>query len=404
MLKKNFDTFLLVGVDLVGIAHSAKKAGYKVYAADYFGDVDLGEACNKSLSTIDQQIGKTSGRISSNYDPNDFVRMAKSLTKGGDVDAILLSSGLDDNFDVLHELNEIAPILGNPPDTIKAVREKGKLFNDLKRLKVPHPQSAVVDTIEAAWEKAHDIGFPIVFKPLEGFGGFGVRKVENELQFERLFNEVNSFSSRGVLIQKFVEGTHASISFVASEKGAEVLSLNQQLLGLREVYQNDPFGYCGNIVPLEVEESTLDKCKHIVKQISANYRLRGSNGADIVISSEGEPNLIEINPRFQGTIECVERVLRSNLVKIHVDACVHGLLPKGFKKSQFFSRLILYCKERKVAPDLSKFRRVRDIPLPGAILEQGEPMCSVISEGVSPSSSYGNALSKASLIYNMSKS
>ena len=39
-------SLLLVGMDLVGLALSAKKAGYSVYAADYFGDLDLRKACD----------------------------------------------------------------------------------------------------------------------------------------------------------------------------------------------------------------------------------------------------------------------------------------------------------------------------------------------------------------------
>ena len=38
-MKDEVGALFLVGMDLVGLAFSAKKAGYSVYAADYFGDL-----------------------------------------------------------------------------------------------------------------------------------------------------------------------------------------------------------------------------------------------------------------------------------------------------------------------------------------------------------------------------
>ena len=72
---------LLVGMDPVGLALSANKAGYSVYAADYFGDLDLRKACDGCLSVIDQREGESTGRIEENFDPHDFVKMARALSE-----------------------------------------------------------------------------------------------------------------------------------------------------------------------------------------------------------------------------------------------------------------------------------------------------------------------------------
>ncbi|MEM3672832.1 MAG: hypothetical protein QW468_01200 [Candidatus Bathyarchaeia archaeon] len=54
--------------------------------------------------------------------------MAKALSKKHKIDVILLSSGLDDYFDVLCELNRLIPILGNSPEVIRSVREKPRFL------------------------------------------------------------------------------------------------------------------------------------------------------------------------------------------------------------------------------------------------------------------------------------
>ena len=103
---------------------------------------------------------------------------------------------------------------------------------------------------------------------------------------------------------------------------------------------------------------------------------------DLVISKEGIPHVIEVNPRFQGTLECVERVLKMNIVEAHVKACVQRDLPTVPKRtSVFFARFILFVPQRLVAPELNIFGGVSDIPLLGVILEKGEPFCSFIVEG-----------------------
>jgi predicted ATP-grasp superfamily ATP-dependent carboligase len=176
--------------------------------------------------------------------------------------------------------------------------------------------------------------------------------------------------------------------------------MNEQLIGVPYTFQNEPFGYCGNIVPFHSAHLISEGCEHIAEKIALHFGLIGSNGIDLVISKENVPYVMEINPRFQGTLECVERVLRTNLVKAHVNACVHGFLPKVQKKDLTFStRLILYAAERVIVPDLTIFEEVRDIPLPKTLIEKGEPLCSIVTGGSSRDDSLQKAKKIAKAIY-----
>lgn len=394
---------LLVGMDLVGLALSANKAGYSVYAADYFGDLDLRRACDGYLSVIDQKAGESAGRIEENFDPYDFVEMARVLTKKEEIDGALLSSGLDDSFDVLEELDELVGIIGNPPETIRRIRDKHSFFEELNHLGISHPHTTIVEDFEEAKTAAKDTGFPMVLKPTEGFGGFGVRKAEDQNQLEKIFHKIKPTADR-ILIQEFIEGVNASVSFVASSTRARTLSMNEQLLGLIEVHQEEPFGYCGNIVPLHIPDPTLTRCDTIVKKVSTSFKLRGSNGIDMVISEEGIPHVIEVNPRFQGSLECVERVLGINLVKIHIEASTTGIIPtKLCHPSGFSARLITYAPNRLSAPDFESEIWARDIPIPGSIVENGEPLCSIILDGETRSDAWKKSLVKAQHVYELSE-
>jgi len=399
--EEDIRNFLVIGLDVVSLASSARKAGYKVYAVDYFGDQDLKHLSHKTRSIIKQRAGETCGRLNTNFNPEALLHLTKNLLKSSEIDAALLSSGLEDSPEVLSELNDLVPILGNSPEVIQKVRNKKEFFHELERVGIPHPETELAENFEEAREKSKDFGFPVVVKPFKGFGGAGVREAQNAQELKKAFRGASLFDKK-VLIQESISGAAASASLISSIDRAIVLTLNEQLLGIRQVGQREPFGYCGNVVPLSVTETVKDACKSIAEEVVLHFGLVGSNGIDLMISEEGVPYVIEVNPRFQGTLECVERVLRTNIVRAHVEACVQGILPTSMKKTSLSCvRLILFALKRSIAPDLTTFREVRDIPLPGVIVEEGEPLCSVVVEGVNRDSILGEAMGVAERVYEL---
>jgi len=404
LLKKDVKNLLIVGVDTLSIAVSAKKAGYNVYAVDYFGDLDLQRICSEWRSLTKQKSGTSCGRIGLLFKPEAFYDMAKDLVKKFGIDAILLSSGLDDEFEVLYALNDLAPFLGNNPQTIERVRRKLKFFEELKLLGIDYPETFLVENEDEAIKAAEKLNFPLVVKPSKGFSGTDIRIARNFKELKNFFSYVSLFSQK-ILIQKMVKGVHASISFLATDGDVKFLTLNEQLLGKHFLFQQEPFGYCGNIVPLTIDNNIVKRCQKIVEKIAQHFDLRGSNGIDLVISRKGIPYVIEVNPRFQGTLECVEKVLGINLVEAHVDACLYNFLPNTREKiANVCARLILYAPKRVLVPDLTIFTQVRDIPLPGCIIEKGEPLCSVVVEGKTRTQVLYEAKEIVKKIYSMLRS
>jgi len=389
-----------VGVDTVSIADSARRAGYEIYAADYFGDVGLRRVCSKYESVTYQKPGKSCGKFESRFEPRAFIQMTKLLLKKAQIDAALLSSGLDDHFDVLRELSDLVPILGNHPEAIQKVRDKSKFFGELKRLGIRHPETAFVREIKEAKMVAAEIGYPVVIKPSKGFGGANIRKARNPEELEQAFEHF-FLGQDEVLIQKLIDGVYASASLIASEVAVRTLTINKQLIGLPYVFQREPFGYCGNVVPLRLTSAVFEECKRIAEKVALHFSLKGSNGVDLVVCEGKAPYVIEVNPRFQGTTECVEHVLGLNLVRTHVNACIHNSLPTIEKPSKCCIRLILYAPARVIAPDLTSLVEARDVPLPGTVIEKGEPLCSIIVAGSNQRYSLGRAKKLAKKIYTM---
>jgi len=398
-----FKNLLLIGMDVNPLARSAKNAGYRVHSVDYFGDQDLRRSSDDHLSVIDQKEGVSCGRLDAGFDAETLLEGAKVISSRNLIDGILLSTGLDDSPRVLSELTKIAPIIGNSPESIQKVRDKERFFRELERLRVPVPQTAVASDLSEAWSASKEIGYPLLVKPMQGFGGGGIRKVENSDGLGRTLRSLYS-QAQQIMIQEFVPGLPASASVVSSCGESVMLTLNEQIIGLSTVGQVEPFGYCGNIVPLFLSEETFFTCRELAEKIAAHFGLVGSNGVDFVFSGDGVPYVVEVNPRFQGTLECVEKVSGMNLVEAHVEAWLTGLVPEVPDLiPRFCTRLILFAIHRSVIPDLTVYPQVRDIPFPGVIIEEGEPVCSIIAEGQSRDLSYAKATSIAEMVINSLK-
>jgi hypothetical protein len=396
---------LVIGIDAAALAVSAASAGYNVFSIDYFGDQDLRQVTTESLSILTQEPGKSCGRLENDFMPTKLLDLTNELLARHRIDAALLASGLDDSPEVLERLNDLVPIIGNHPQTIARVRSKPGVLNELRQLGIPSPRTLRVENLKEATLAAETIGYPVVIKPSASLGGGGIRKAKSRSELGKAFAQAAAVSSE-ILIQEHISGIDASVSFLASKKATALLSLSEQLLGLSELGQKEPFGYCGNIVSAPVGESLTNTCRILARKIATHFDLAGSNGIDIVISKDNIPYVIEVNPRFQGTLECIQNAREVNLVRLHVEACTADTLPDidPNPPKTVWARLILYARQRSMAPDLSAMGEARDRPLPGVVVEKGEPLCSIIVGGAKRDTVFRESMRSAERIYRLVES
>ncbi|MDH5702729.1 MAG: ATP-grasp domain-containing protein [Aigarchaeota archaeon] len=389
---------MVVGLDAPGLAASAARAGYSVCAVDYFGDLDLKSVCLHSQSIIQQRIGESSGTVETRYKPRGLLEIARRLVSLCRPQFMMLASGLDDSGNTLEELNELVPILGNSPSAIKRVRDKRFFLDELGRLSLPHPKTIFADDRAEAEAAAAQIGFPLVMKPWSTSGGTRIELVKNTMDLAESFARVRG-SSSCALVQRYVPGIPASVSVISASGHAKSLAASKQILGDHRLFQQHAFGWCGNVVPISMRRDVTRECMRIAEEVCVHFKLVGSNGVDFVISPDGHPYVIEVNPRFQGTLECVEKAFGLNVVKMHVNACLRGKLPaKIAHQRAFCTRLIVYAPERCLVPDFRHESWLRNVPLPGSLVEKGEPVCSVLALGRTEGQSLGLARRRASKV------
>jgi predicted ATP-grasp superfamily ATP-dependent carboligase len=126
------------------------------------------------------------------------------------------------------------------------------------------------------------------------------------------------------------------------------------------------------------------------ERIAAASGCVGSVGIDFVAGDR--PWAIEINPRFQATLDTVETAIGESVFEMHMNAC-RGVIPAMRPPArQVAIRRILFAeRDMRLDADLSGLApRVADIPWPGTEFEEGQAILSVYGRGGSEDEAYAD--------------
>ena len=146
------------------------------------------------------------------------------------------------------------------------------------------------------------------------------------------------------------------------------VAVNEQLIGIPWLSRL-PFAYCGNITPFRTGQA--EEMEALAEELVLEFKLLGSNGVDFLVTETG-PVVLEINPRFQGSLDTVEKAMKINLFEAHV-GCFRGELPDKPEAKCFAARGILYSDrelfiDRKLM-DVILREKSADIPSQGTVAE-----------------------------------
>ena len=145
----------------------------------------------------------------------------------------------------------------------------------------------------------------------------------------------------------------------------------------------------------------------MASRLARRLGLRGVNGLDLVVGYNADgcptPFLVEVNPRYTGSMELVERAYGVNVFSVHLDALA-GRLPE-FSLAQHIEgpsvgKGIVFARRTSIVPKTmgGVERGRRDIPFPGDRIKAGHPICTVFAEGDRRESCLENLLANAGAV------
>ena len=117
--------------------------------------------------------------------------------------------------------------------------------------------------------------------------------------------------------------------------------------------------------------------KDTSQNLAEKFNLLGSNGVDYILNDKGL-YVIEINPRLQGTFECVEKSLGINMLEAHIMACRGEIIE--IPKPQYYSyKKIIYSPTRMKYEKID-LDNIYDLPHVGSITEKSQPLLTIIDK------------------------
>jgi predicted ATP-grasp superfamily ATP-dependent carboligase len=215
---------------------------------------------------------------------------------------------------------------------IDEVADKAVLREALEKLGVAQPKTiilGVLDDVEEIKRAVNaELGFPAIFKPLDGVGCCGLSLVRNEDHVAEAVGKIaRGSSAKRFVAQELVKGDAASVSLISTGDEAVAISLNMQkvTVGMPSAVSS----YDGGLVPFD--NSLKREAFAVAEKIVKFFRgLKGYVGVDMVLT-EKEPMVIEVNPRLTTSYVGLRQVLNINLAQAVVNAILKQKVPTSLQ-------------------------------------------------------------------------
>lgn len=342
-------TVLLVGVSTRAMCQSAVNAGYGVISLDYFADSDQPASVEKYSLARDFHLPLSISNL---------ITAARELLPK--VQVVIPCVGLE-SFQGLVTDPKIT-VWGNDPHAAALVRD----FSILKKIL---PGTGVQIPLTLTSENDLPKNGRWLVKDLTHNGGTGVSRW-------RPGGQCRSTE----IIQEYFDGDLCSAAFLADGRQARLMGLTRQYSGRKEVGAKG-FLWCGNAAPL-IDKGLFTNIENAANELTSFCGLRGWNGIDFIVR-QGIPYLIEVNPRWSGSIELFERVYGFNAFDMHRQSC-EGSLPMYSMDvlDRFWAKGIVYSRKKLMIKDPAQWPKAlyADIPHPGEVILHGYPVCTILAE------------------------
>lgn len=364
------EKLLLIGINTRSMIESGLKLNYTIYSTSYFSTSDVPSIENQKI-ILDESINPDCGVFEDKFSSENILNVSKDYLD--EVDYIIPISGISPNdFEKKHQKK----ILGNKD--ISKVEDKYRFYKEIRNEFLTPETFYVNDVDEAVEIQKNNPEVQYIAKPLKGSGGYNINLLNNQSQLQLNCDEK-------LIVQEYIEGINLSSSVLASENEAENI-VNSRLLTQHDFEKNSQFKYVGNILPL-TEKSILAPVKNTdainremadtSEKLIRKFELIGSNGVDFILNKNGL-YVIEINPRIQGTFECVQQALGINMLEAHIKACQNEII--AIDKAEYYSYKKIIYSPKTVKYEKIDLNNIYDIPHLGSITQKDEPLLTIIDK------------------------
>jgi predicted ATP-grasp superfamily ATP-dependent carboligase len=180
-----------------------------------------------------------------------------------------------------------------------------------------------------------------------------------------------------------------SALFIGAHGSARVIGFAQQLTcSIGQL----SFVHAGSIGPVELPPAVEAGVRAAIAALCARAGLTGINSCDFLLDGDSF-ELLEINTRPSSTMTLYETAAPDawprGLLACHMDACRHGRLPAEQARATWCAgQLVLFAPHAFAVSQAFSHAclrdpRCRDVPMPGTLVEAGQPVCTLLVRAAS---------------------
>jgi predicted ATP-grasp superfamily ATP-dependent carboligase len=341
------DHVLIAALSGRALAACARRAGYRPLVADWFGDLDTRELAEASE--------RVPGTLPRGFAADALLAALDRLAAGRRVIGLVVGSGFEDRPGLLRSLAARHGLLGNPAETVAAVKDPFRFAETCARADVPHPDIRHDCAAGGGWLR----------KRAGGSGGVHVAA-----------SPTRAVARRGWYYQRQVAGEPISVAFLAAGGRCRVLGLSRQWA---DPAPSRPFRYGGASRPAPVAAKRAAELTDAVASLVSHTGLRGLNSADFLVRDDGF-DVLEVNPRPGATLDLFADG-EGALFRWHLDAC-DGVLPETIPVFPgAAAAAVVYATCRITIPSQFPWPAwTADRQAPGSSVPRGGPLCTVLAD------------------------
>jgi carbamoyl-phosphate synthase large subunit len=268
--------------------------------------------CNPETVSTDYD---TSDRLY--FEPLTFEHVMEILRveqENGTLHGVIVQFGGQTPLNLANALQDAGiPILGTSPDAIDLAEDRERFQDLVNRLGLKQPHNALAHSDEEAFEKAKEIGFPMVIRPSYVLGGRAMEIVRDQAQLERYISEAVVVSGDSpVLLDSYLSGAvEVDVDALSDGKDVHVAGIMQHI---EEAGVHSGDSAC-SLPPHSLSDAIVEELKTQTVALARGLNVVGLMNVQFAVKDD-VIYLIEVNPRASRTVPFVAKATDSAVAAI----------------------------------------------------------------------------------------
>ncbi|HMD02003.1 MAG TPA: carbamoyl-phosphate synthase large subunit, partial [Candidatus Baltobacteraceae bacterium] len=201
-------------------------------------------------------------------------------------------------------------IVGSDRKSLDMAEDRGQFDAALERLGIARPQGRAAASFRQARTIARELGFPVLVRPSFVLGGRGMEIVYNEGQLASYVETAPPITpGKPLLVDKYLRGLEVEVDAVYDGDDILVPGIFEHI-ERAGIHSGDSIGvYPPQSLDVALQQRILEATRAIAQELGT----RGPINIQFVIH-DGEPYIIEANPRASRTVPIISKATGVNLV------------------------------------------------------------------------------------------